>query len=156
MPSAGVRYPPRVAYYVFNSDGGREQAVALLDAGMWGIGSDEVHRDALVAGDLVLIFVGSPEGEFIGSAKLATEVREWTRLEADAYPGDPSGGVLLTDVERWEPGLSMETVATRIDPMATDARVQANAALGFQRGVVRITAEEYDSALALSREGPRS
>ena len=151
--SARVRYPPRVAYYVFNSDGGREQTVALLDARMWGIGSGEAHRDALVAGDLVLIFVGSPEGEFIGRAKLATEAREWTRREADAYPGDLPGGVLLSDVEHWEPALPMATVVTRIDPMATNPLVQANAVLGFQRGVVRITVDEYESALALSREG---
>jgi hypothetical protein len=145
-----------VAHYLLKFDGGREQAVALLDSKMWGIGGDEVHRDALVAGDLALIFVATPEGGFIGRAKLATEVHEWTRREADAYPGDSPGGVLLSDVEHWEPALPMEAVVTRIDPMATNPIVQANATLGFQRGVVRITADEYESALALSREARRT
>jgi hypothetical protein len=45
----------------------------------------------------------------------------------------------------------METVVPRIDPTASNARVQANAALGFPMGVVRITADEYETTLALSR-----
>ncbi len=156
LPSAWLRYPSRVAHYLFNFDGGRDEAVDLLDAKMWGIGDDEVVRDALVAGDLALIFVATPQGEFVGRARLATEVHEWTRREADAYPGDSPGGVLLSDVEHWEHGLPMETVVTRIDPMATNPVVQTNATLGFQRGVVRITANEDESALALSRERRRS
>ena len=50
----------------------------------------------------------------------------------------------------------MGTVVTRIDPMATNPLVQANTTLGFQRGVVRITANQYESPLALRRKGRRS
>jgi hypothetical protein len=145
-----------VAHYLSNFDGGREDAAVLLDARMWGIGDDEVVRDALVACDLALIFVAAPQGELVGRARPAPEFHKWTRREADAHPGDSPGGVLLSDVERWEPALPMETVVTRIDPMATNPIVQANATLGFQRGVVRITADEYESALAASRERRRS
>jgi hypothetical protein len=46
----------------------------------------------------------------------------------------------------------MDTVVQWIDPTASNPRVQANAAAGFRMGVVRITGDEYETALALSRE----
>ena len=142
-----------MAHFLFNfSEGGREQAAALLDARMWGISRDELHRDALAPGDVVLIFVAKPEDAFIGRAELATGFHEWTRSEADADPGDPSTGVLLSDVERWERAVSMETVVQRIDPEGASPLVQTNAALGFPRALVRIDPDEYEAVLALSRE----
>jgi len=146
-------YPPGVAHYLFNfSEGGREEAAALLDAKMWGIGGDERHRDALAPGDVALVFVATPEGGFIGRVGLATEVHEWTRGEADAYPGGSPSGVLLSDVERWEPAVPMTTVVQRIDPTGSNPLVQANTAHGFSSGVVRITPDEYEAALTLGRE----
>jgi len=145
-----------VDYYLFNfSAGDLEQAAAMLDAKMWGIAGDERDRDALAPGDVALIFVATLEGEFIGRAELATEAHDWTREEAAAYPGDSPGGVLLSEVERWTPGVPLETVVRRIDPTASNPIVQANAELGFRRGVVGITADEYGAALALSREARR-
>jgi hypothetical protein len=44
----------------------------------------------------------------------------------------------------------MDAVVQRIDPTASNPRVQANAVAGFRTGVVRITADEYETALALS------
>ena len=92
---------------------------------MWRIGDDERHRDKLAPGDVALIFVATREGEFIGRAELATEVHEWIRGEVDASPGDSPSGVLLSDVERWEPAVPMETVVQRIDPTASNPLVQA-------------------------------
>jgi len=120
---------------------------------MWGIGADERDRHALAPGDVALIFVTTPEREFIGRVELATEVHEWTPEEAGSYPGDASGGVLLAGVERWDPAVSMETVVARIDPAGSNPIVQSNAAHGFPRGVVGITADEYEAAMALR---PRS
>ena len=73
-------YAPGVAHYIFNSVKGdsakrpalREQAAGFLRAGMWGIGADEPHGHALGPGDLVLIYLGAPEREFIGRAELAS------------------------------------------------------------------------------------
>jgi hypothetical protein len=105
-----------MAHYLFNfSDGDRQQAVALLDAKMWGIGGDERHRDELAPGAVALIYVATV-GEFIGRAELATAVHEWTPSEAEAYPGDSPSGVLLSDVEEWDSAVPMESVAARIDP----------------------------------------
>jgi hypothetical protein len=146
------RYLSRVAHYLFNfSDGVREHVAPLLDAKMWGIGGDERHREELAPGDVALIYVATP-GEFIGRAELATAVHEWTPSEAKDFPGDSPSGVLLSDVERWDPAVPMESVVARIDPTASNPLVQANATLGFQLGVIGITADEYKAALALSRE----
>ena len=138
--------------FLFNfSRGDRGQAAALLDARMWGIGGDERHGGSLAPGDVALIYVATVR-EFIGRAKLATVVHDWTPSEAEGYPGDSPSGVLLSDVERWDPAVSMDAAVRRIDPTGSNPLVQANAAIGFRMGVVRVTADEYEAVLALSRE----
>ena len=146
-----------MAHYLLNfSDGDRQQASVLLRAKMWGVSRHERHRDALAPGDLALIHLPAPEAEFIGRAELATAVHDWTPSEAEAYPGDSPSGVLLSHVEEWDPAVSMDTVVQRIDPTASNPLVQANAAAGFRMGVVRITGDEYESTLALSREARKT
>ncbi len=104
-----------MAHYAFNFSGGdRERATALLRAKMWGIGGEERHRGELAPGDLALIYVAR-ERAFIGRAELATAVHDWTRSEADNYPGDSPSGVVLSHVEEWDPAVSMDSVVQRID-----------------------------------------
>jgi hypothetical protein len=142
-----------MVHYLFNfSHGDRQQATALLRAKMWGVGRQERHRQALAPGDLALIYLSAPEAQFIGRAELATAVHDWTPSEAEAYPGNSPSGVLLSHVEEWDPAVPMGTVVQRIDPTASNPLVQANAAAGFAMGVVRVTGDEYENALALSRE----
>ena len=43
----------------------------------------------------------------------------------------------------------MGAVVQRIDPTGSNPIVQANAAVGFRTGVVLITADEYENAVAL-------
>jgi len=86
---------------------------------------------------------------FIGRAELATGIHEWTPSEADACPGDSESGVLLAHVDEWDPAVSMGAVVQRIDPTGSNPIVQANAAVGFRTGVVLITADEYENAVAL-------
>ncbi len=146
------RYPRRMTLYLFNfSDGDREQATVLLRAKMWGVGRNERHRDALAPGDRALVYLPAPEARFIGRAELATAVHDWTPPEAEAYPGGSPSGVLLSHVEEWDPAVPMGTVVQRIDPTASNPLVQANAATGCRMGVVRITGDEYETAVALSR-----
>jgi hypothetical protein len=116
---------------------------------MWGIDADEPHRNALAPGDLVLIYLAAPERKFIGRAELASAVHDWTPSEAHLYGGDSSGGVLLAQVEEWDPPVPMDTVLSQIDPAG-------NAKADFQAGVVRITANEYDTALAVAAGRARS
>jgi hypothetical protein len=92
-------------------------------------------------GDLVLLYLGAPDREFIGRAELASAVHDWTPSEARVNPGDSPGGVLLAEVEEWDPPVPMHTVLSQIDPAD-------NAKADFQAGVVRITASEYETALA--------
>ena len=140
-----------VAHYLFNSveeDAAkgpalREQVAEFLRVRMWGVDGDEPHRHALAPGDLVLIYLGAPEREFVGRAELASAVHDWTPSEAQVYPGDSPSGVLLAQVEEWDPPVPMETVLSQIDPAE-------NAKADFQAGVVRITAHEYETALAVA------
>jgi hypothetical protein len=149
-----------VAEYLFNlSSGDHAEASALLEAALWGVGDDEPHRDELAAGDLVLLYVASTEGAFIGRAELATPVHAWPPAEADSYPGGtssggvlPSSGVVLSHIERWDRAVPMAAVVRRVDPTGSNPLVQANARAGFPTGVVRITRDEYEAALSASRE----
>lgn len=140
-----------MAHYLFNVVTGdaakgpalREQAAGFLRVRMWGIDADEPHRDALAPGDLILVYLGAPEREFIGRAELAAAVRDWTPSEAQVYSGDSPSGVLLARVEEWDPPVPMDAVLSQIDPAE-------NAKADFQAGVVRITAHEYGTALAVA------
>jgi hypothetical protein len=158
MPSSGAQarlkvqgYAPAVAHYLFNFVKGdaakgpalREKAAGFLRVRMWGIDADEPHRNALASGDLTLIYLGAPEREFIGRAELASAVRDWTPSEAQVYRGDSPSGVLLAEVEEWDPPVPMNTVLSQIDPAE-------NAKADFQTGVVRITANEYETTLAVA------
>jgi hypothetical protein len=146
-----------MAHFVFNfSSGCREAAAALLRANMWSVADDEPLRDALAPRDLVLIYVAPQDGAFIGRAELATAAHTWTSFEAQDYPGDAPSGVVLTDVERWDRAVPMPMVLARVDPTGSNPVVQANAKDGFRAGVVRITHDEYDVAVAVSREYQRA
>ena len=142
-----------VAHYLFNFvkedppkwPALREQAARFLRVRMWGIDADEPHRNALASGDLILIYLGAPEREFIGRAELASAVHDWTPSEAQVYPGDSPSGVLLAQVEEWDPPVPMNAVLSQIDPAE-------NARADFEAGVVRITAHEYQTVLAVSPE----
>ena len=49
---------------------------------------------------------------------------------------------------------SREAASWFHDLLSLHGHVQTNAAVGFRTGVVRVTADEYESALALSRDRP--
>jgi hypothetical protein len=137
------------AHYIFNVVNAptgtalREQVARSLRIRMWGIGTAERHRDELAAGDLVLLYLGAPDREFIGRAELASAVHDWTPSEARVYPGESPAGVLLAEVEAWDPPVSMYAVLSQIDP-AEKAKAD------FEMGVVRITAGEYETAVAVA------
>jgi hypothetical protein len=142
-----------VAHYLFNFLKGdaakgsaqHERAAGLMHLGMWGIEADERHRTALAPGDLILIYLGAPEREFIGRAELASAAHDWTPSEAEAYPGDSPGGVLLAQVQEWDPPVPMSAVLSQIDP-------SENARAEFEAGIVRITVSEYETAVAVAAE----
>ena len=113
-----------------------------MRVGLWGVDTDEPHRDLLAPGDLILIYLGAPERVFIGSAQIASAVHDWTSSEALLYPGAAASGVSLAQVEKWEPPVPMHAVLAQIGPTET-------AKADFRTGVVRITPYEYESALAV-------
>jgi hypothetical protein len=140
LDKEGVRSAPVVPYYILNVVTGdaaqRERAAEFLRLGMWGIDADEPHGDALADGDPVLIYLGAPKWEFIARAELASAVHAWTSSEA-------RGGVVLAQVEEWDPPVPMNIVLSNLDPAA-------NARADFDAGVVRITAHEYETVLAVA------
>lgn len=153
-------YASRVGHYLFNFSmrhaakrgSLREQAAASLRIKLWGVDADEPHRDALAAGDLILIYLAEPGPAFIGRAELGSAVRKWTPSEVQMYRGDSPSGVMLAQVEEWDPPVPMNAVLPRIDPAGLNPYVQANAKAGFRTGVVRITAHEYETVLAVRVE----
>lgn len=139
-----------MAHYIFNLVGGdASQATELVRARMWGVGAEEPHRDAPTRGDLILVYLAAPERKFIARAEVASAVHDWTPSEAQVYPGDSPGGVLLAQIEEWDPPVPMSTVLAQIDR-------SAGARADFEVGVVRITADEYETALAVAAEGATS
>jgi len=112
---------------------------------MWGVHADEPHCKALASGDLVLIYLGAPAREFIGRAELASEVHEWTASETRVNPGDTPTGVVLAQVETWNPPIPMRAVLAHID--SPEARAD------FEAAVVQITAGEYETAVAVAAGG---
>jgi hypothetical protein len=52
-------------------------------------------------------------------------------------------GVSLAQVEEWDPPVSMSAVLSRLEPIG-DARAD------FETGVVRITENEFETALAVA------
>ena len=140
----------RVAHYIFNVVAGDvpaptlcERAARMLRLHMWGVDAAEKHHDALSPGDLVLIYAGAPARAFVGRAKLASAVQPWTPPEAQALPDRSSRGVLLAEIEEWVPPVPMGAVLSRIDR-------SAGARADFDAGVVRITASEYETAVAIA------
>jgi hypothetical protein len=145
-----------VAHYLFNVVNGeaaeqpsrREEALERLRAGLWGVDADEPHRDALAAGDLALVYLGAPDRELVGRAELASAVHDWTPAEAQAYPGDSPSGVSLAKVEEWSPAAPMHAVLSRI--------ASETARADFETGVVRISANEFATAVAVAGEYAQS
>ena len=138
-----------MAFWLFNcvpgeSAGRRlfERANEQLEAGAWEVGDDEAHRDSLAAGDLVLVYLAAPERVFVARAELASFVQP---LASDGLlpssPGAGRRGVRLVHVDRWDPPVPMDAVLARIDP-ASKAKAD------FDKGVVGITAHEFEAALA--------
>ena len=147
-----------MAHYLFNFVKGgakkesalREQAAEFLRLRMWGVGAEERHGN--LAGPRrphPHLSGRTREREFVGRAELASAVHDWTPSEARVYPGDSPGGVLLAQVEEWNPPVPMDIVLSRIDPAE-------NAKADFTAGVVRITAGEYETALSVAAGRSRS
>ena len=114
---------------------------------MWGIEAGEPHRSSLAPGDLVVIYLSSPDREFVACAEVASPVHEWAPPELQRYPGHEAGGVALSQVDEWEPPVPVDAVLARIDPAE-------NARSDFAAGVVRITEHEYSTVVALGAQQP--
>ena len=121
----------------------RDRANDFLHAGLWGVSVDERHREALEEGDIVLLYLAAPVRQFVARAVVASRVHEWTPVEARQYPGNATGGVLLSRVEVWDPPVAMSAVLPQVDP-AEKAKAD------FDTGVVRITPGEYETAIEVA------
>ena len=118
-----------MAHYLFNFVAGdaakrpglRDEAIGLLRARMWGIEADEPHGRALLPGDLVLIYLGAPDREFIGRAELASAVRDWAPSKAQLSPGDSPSAVLLSGSRNGVPTDERQEVLRLTDSISSIA-----------------------------------
>jgi hypothetical protein len=121
----------------------REQAGQLLQVGLWGIGAKTPNRNALAAGDRVLIYVGAPEYGFIGHAELASGPHEWTPDERATYPGDAfDSGVAFSQACEWERPVPIKAVLSQL------ALAETNPGAHFLSGVVRIKQDDFEVVCA--------
>ena len=139
-------YGNEMAYYILNVRGGdASPATQLLRNKVWPVRAQEPHRDALAPGDLALVYLAAPERVFIGRAELASRVHDWTAAEVEGYPNNAPCGVSLAHVEEWDPPVPMRAVLSQIDQ-------SAGARADFEDGVVRITKDEYLTALSVAAD----
>jgi hypothetical protein len=96
----------------------------------------------------VLIYVGAPEYEFIGHARLGSTTHAWTPDEVVSYPGSFEGGVLFSEAEIWFHSVPMKTVLPKL------AIKETNPGAHFFSGVVRITKEDYETVVSLAEDVP--
>jgi hypothetical protein len=101
------------------------------------------NRNALAAGDRVLIYVGAPEYAFIGHAEIALPVHQWSPEETAGYPGTFESGVSFASAEVWEHPLPMKTVLPQLELKETDPNAR------FFSGVVRISQPDYETVVAM-------
>jgi hypothetical protein len=120
-----------------------ERALGYVRAGMWGINVDELHGEALQKGDVVLVYLGAPVWHFVARAEVASVVHMWSPSEVQRLSGESPYGVLLSRVEEWDPPVPMGAVLSQIDPAE-------NARADFDTGVIRITTDEYETAVAVA------
>jgi len=104
---------------------------------MWGIGAKTPNRRSIAPGDRVLIYVGAPEREFIGSTELGSATHEWTPEEAARYPGDWEGGVLLVQANVWPHPVPIKSILSQL------VLAEKNPGARFFAGVVNLTKEDY-------------
>lgn len=125
-----------MGYWILNlGDGDHDQAAARLQGGRWPLAPDERHAGRARPGDVALIHVGLPRCAFVGHAVVA---------------GGWDAGVSLTAGQQWTKAVPLAAAVQRIDPHGANPIVQGNAA-GFARGLVEITASEYEAVMQLAR-----
>jgi hypothetical protein len=88
------------------------------------------------------MYVAAPDRVFIGRAELASGLQALTPDEV-LKGGDARRGVVLRNVEEWEPPVAMETVLALVGP-------SEKAKADFPVDVVRITPGEYETAVAIA------
>lgn len=124
-----------------------DQAVQLLEAGLWGIGSKTPNKDRLSKGDLILAYVGAPEQCFVGHGRLAGGVHDWTLAEAAAYPGDWPAGVVLSEATVWSDPLPISKVWPLMPSSVSNPNAQ------FFAGVTQVKEKDFEVAVAASQGG---
>jgi hypothetical protein len=135
-----------LAYYIFNftKSGARkgsslaEQAVRLLDAGLWGIGPKTPNKDRLAPGDRILAYVGAPERLIVGEGTLAGGTHLWTPEERRRYPEDWPAGVSFSEASVWKRPVSIKDLWPDMSGFETNPKAQ------FFAGVVQIKQRDYE------------
>jgi|ERR1039458_2721124 hypothetical protein len=120
-----------------------EQALRLLQTGLWGIPESTQAKDKLAAGDRVLISVGAPDRAFVGDAVIAVGWHPWAPDELEAYRkiGSAKAGLRLTAGRSWTTPLFLDAVWHRTEAARTNPSAQ------WFGAAVRLTPADFDVIL---------
>jgi len=122
----------------------KEQAVSMLIGGLWGVPSSALLKAKLLAGDGLIIAVGSPHREFIGDAVLGSRYRKFSDDEIAALaPGlHFDHGLTLRRARFWPEAIPIENVWVRATAATRNPRA-------LFRGAI-ISVRSHDAALIVA------
>jgi hypothetical protein len=114
-----------------------EQAAALLQLQLWGIGESTPLRATMARGDYAVAFVGAPERSFVGWGRLLDGVHKWTNTERPRYGGPFTSGISFDQVGVFGYPIPISSLLPDLDLART------NPGARFFSGVLRITGDDF-------------
>jgi hypothetical protein len=114
-------------YIAYATEGGtslpqetKEQVISMLTLGLWGIPTSAQLRSKLLAGDGLIVAVGSPHREFVGDAVLGSRFRAFSTAEIAALPMglEFDHGLTLSRARVWSRAVPIEAVWSRVTAAA--------------------------------------
>lgn len=100
----------------------KEQVITMLTLGLWGVPTSAQLSLKLLAGDGLIVAVGSPHREFVGDAVLGSRYRAFSADEIAALPVglEFDHGITLRRARVWSAAVPIEAVWSRLTAAATN------------------------------------
>jgi hypothetical protein len=113
----------------------KEQVISMLTLGLWGVPTSAQLRSRLLAGDGLIVAVGSPHREFVGDAVLGSPYRAFSAEEVAALPAglEFDHGLTLSRARVWPRAVPIAAVWPRVKAAATNPDAQFLGAISTLR-----------------------
>jgi hypothetical protein len=104
----------------------KEHVILMLTLGLWGVPTTAQLRSKLLAGDGLIVAIGSPHREFVGDAVLGSRYRAFSTEELAALPAglEFDHGLTLNRARVWSRAVPIATVWPRVTAAATNPDAQ--------------------------------